>query len=89
MCMAEREEGILVYNAGIDRYEFYSTAFAAHDKSFFRGSAMEIYLNDQWSPTRMEHNGLEWYLVGTGLAGEKLNSQKIRVKSINGMLLPY
>ena len=89
MCMADTTEGILTYNTETSRFEFYGDSPVHNERSFYRGSAMEIYLYHEWRPTRIEHNGTEWYLVGTGLAGTSLERQKIRVKSINGFLLFY
>ena len=89
MFMAENKEGLLAYNAGTEKFEFYSDRYKHTGGSFCCGSVMEIYLNLEWKRTRLEHNGAEWYLVGTGLMGKKLENQKIRIKTFNGSLLPF
>ena len=89
MCMAEWSEGYLTYNTVTSRYDFSECSLVRNKMSFHCGSSMEIFLKGRWSPTRLEHNGTKWYLEGTGLSGKKLEKHKIRIKSINGFLLPY
>lgn len=89
MCMTDKKEGILVYDPKQDRYGFYSTGDVQNTVQFHCGSTMEVFLNQKWEVTRLEHNGKQWYLEGTGLTGEKLENRKIRVKSINGVVIPY
>ena len=41
------------------------------------GTAMDIWLNEQWIPTRIEMNSSGWYLVGVQV--ETLWEQRVRI----------
>ena len=42
------------------------------------GSTMDIWLNEQWVPTRIEMNSGGWYLVGVQV--ETLWGQRVRIR---------
>ena len=89
MYMVDWSEGYLKFNTLTSRYDFAECSLVRNKRSFHCGSSMEIFLDGRWNPTRLEHNGTKWYLLGTGLSGNNLEGSRIRIKSINGFLLPY
>ena len=42
------------------------------------GTTMDIWLNEQWVPTRIEMSGNGWYLVGVQI--ETLWGQRVRIR---------
>lgn len=62
--------GRLGYNSRNDRYGLLVFDLWEND-GFHCGEQLEVMVNDEWVPTRMEMNtSKEWYLVGTPYAGD-------------------
>ena len=64
------KQGRLGYNIENNRYGLLISDLWEHD-GFHCGELLEVLVDDQWVPTRMEfdHSGNEWYLVGTPYRG--------------------
>ena len=64
------KQGRLGYNPENDRYGLLISDLWEHD-GFHCGETMEVLVDDQWVPTRIEydHGGDGWYLVGTPYRG--------------------
>lgn len=63
------KQGRLGYNADNDRYGLLISDLWEHD-GFHCGEHMEVLVDDQWVPTRMEYGDDGWYLVGTPYRGD-------------------
>ena len=76
--------GILKYNKRENRY-FVKYDDETYSYSLDYGECMDVYINDDWMPTRIEHNGNAgadgWYLVGTRrlLPGQRIDNLKVRL----------
>lgn len=65
--------GRLGYNSENDRYGLLVSDLWEND-GFHCGETMEVMVDDNWIPTRIEmewtETGNEWYLVGTSYKGD-------------------
>lgn len=57
------KEGRLYYNADTQRYGLLSYGEWYID-GLHCGTPLEVWIDGKWQPTRVEHNGEYWYLVG-------------------------
>ena len=61
--------GRLGYNANNDRYGLLVSDLWEND-GFHCGEHLEVEIDGEWVPTRMEMTGGKWYLVDTPYIGD-------------------
>lgn len=75
------KEGRLGYNGKNKRYGLLISDLWEKD-GFHCGNHMEVCLNGEWIPTRIEMDSKEqWYLTGTDKAGTELEGLKVRIET--------
>lgn len=71
-------EGRLGYNQDEDRYGLLVGDLWYHP-GLHCGECLEVMLNGEWTPARMEMDSGLWYLVGTPLIGMALEGVRARM----------
>lgn len=71
-----RKEGILVTDCRSDRVDI-RFSYEEYYGGLHCGTTMDVWLEDQWVPTRIEKNGAGWYLVG--VKAETILGLKVRI----------
>lgn len=78
----EYKYGRLGYNTDNDRYGLLERDLWIND-GFHCGECLEVKMDGEWIPTRMEMNGTdndgEWYLVDTPYRGNDLEYVQARI----------
>ena len=75
--MSEEKVGRLGYNTENDRFGVLVEDLWEND-GLHCGEILEIWYNEGWFFDRIEKFG-EWYLVFSGLKGDKLEGVKVRI----------
>ena len=76
----EYVQGRLGYNSNNDRYGLLAMDEWL-DSGFHCGECLEILVDDEWLPTRIEmNNSGEWYLVDTPFKGDDLEYIQARIE---------
>jgi hypothetical protein len=75
--MDEGKIGILGYNVVNDRFGIL-IGDLWEDEGLHCGETFEVWHNEEWIADRIEKSG-EWYLVFSGLKGDKLEGVKVRI----------
>lgn len=72
-------EGRFFYDRETDRYQLVNLeGDLIHD--LHCGEPLEIWNGTEWVPTRIELDGSDWYLVGTGYGDQQRNLGGLRVR---------
>ena len=71
-------QGTLCYNYDNDRYGLIVGGEWKED-GFHCGDCMQVMVEGEWTPTRIEFSGGDWYLVGTPYCGD-LDGIRARLK---------
>ena len=71
-----KKKGFLFFNNSIGRYDVVFPGEGNYG-GLHCGNVFDILVNGAWEPTRIEHNGEDWYLVG--FEDLSLEEQRVRM----------
>lgn len=78
--MENKKYGWLGYNNNNDRYGILNKMDLWEDDGLHCGECLDVVIDGEIVPTRIEMKGKTWYLVDTGLEGEELEGIKVVIK---------
>ena len=76
------KKGILIYDSSTNRFDVLYEEGNSYG-GLHCGTAMEVLINDEWIPTRIEY-GNDWYLVGVqkeSLPGLQVRTERLSQKA--------